>query len=139
MTPDQLAQSGTEHGEQTALFCWAALNTKRFPVLRWLYAIPNGGGRSRAEGSRFKAEGVKKGISDVCLPVPMWKGKANPSKIHYCGIYIEMKRKNGTMKDVKPEQDEFLEFVQGQGYYGCVAFGWEMAAKTLEWYLNEAI
>jgi hypothetical protein len=138
LTPAEIAKSGTEHGEQAALFFWAALNKARWPVLRWLYAIPNGGGRSPVEGSRLKAEGVKKGVSDVCLPVPMWKGKAEPSKTHYNGIYIEMKRKDGTIKDVKPEQGEFLEFVQSQGYYGCVCFGWEQASKTLEWYLDES-
>jgi hypothetical protein len=136
LTPAEIAKSGTEHGEQAALFFWAALNKARWPVLKWLYAIPNGGGRSPVEGSRLKAEGVKKGVSDVCLPVPMWKGEANPSKTHYNGIYIEMKRKDGTIKDVKPEQAEFLEFVQSQGYYACVCFGWEQASKTLEWYLT---
>lgn len=139
LTPADIAKSGTEHGEQAALFFWAAMHMKRWPVLKWLYAIPNGGGRSPVEGARLKAEGVKKGVSDVCLPVPMWKGQVSPSKIHYCGIYIEMKRKNGTPADVKPEQGEFLEFVQSQGYYGCVCFGWEQAAKTLEWYLCESV
>jgi hypothetical protein len=128
LTPEDIAKSGTEHGEQAALFFWAVFNRKKWPVLQWLYAIPNGGGRSPVEGSRLKAEGVKKGVSDICLPVP---------KQGYNGLYIEMKRKDGTIKDVKPEQAEFLEFVQSQGYYGCVCFGWEQASKTLEWYLGE--
>lgn len=127
LTPAEIAKSGTEHGEQAALFFWAAIHRKTWPVLEWLYAIPNGGGRSPVEGSRLKAEGVKKGVSDVCLPVP---------RRTFNGIYIEMKRKDGSVKDVKPEQGEFLEFVQSQGYYGCVCFGWEQASKTLEWYLN---
>jgi hypothetical protein len=129
LTPAEIAKSGTEHGEQAALFFWAAMNRTLYPCLKWLYAIPNGGGRSPVEGSRLKAEGVKKGVSDVCLPVP---------SNGFNGIYIEMKRKDGTAKDVKPEQAEFLEFVQSQGYYGCVCFGWEQASKTLEWYLTGA-
>lgn len=127
LTPAEIAKSGTEHGEQAALFFWAAMNRSLYPCLKWLYAIPNGGGRSPVEGSRLKAEGVKKGVSDVCLPVPSHG---------YNGLYIEMKRKDGTIKDVKPEQSEFLEFVLSQGYYGCVCFGWEQASKTVEWYLN---
>lgn len=127
MSPEKLAESGTEHGEQAALFFWAAMHRKQWPVLEWMYAIPNGGGRSAVEGSRFKAEGVKKGVSDVCLPV---------AKRGYHGLYIEMKRANGKPTDVKDEQGKFLEFVQLQGYYGCVCFGWEQASKTLEWYLN---
>jgi hypothetical protein len=119
LTPDAIAKSGTEHGEQAALFFWAAKNRTDHPCLRWLYAIPNGGGRSPV-----------KGVSDVCLPVP---------RRSFNGLYIEMKRKDGTIKDVKPEQAEFLEFVQSQGYYGCVCFGWEQASKTLEWYLCESV
>jgi len=130
LTPEDIAKSGTEHGEQAALFFWAAKMRVLYPVLKWLYAIPNGGGRSPVEGSRLKAEGVKKGVSDVCLPV---------SRKGYHGIYIEMKRMDGKSTDVKPEQSEFLEFVQNQGYYGCVCFGWKMAAKTLEWYLCENV
>lgn len=137
VTPESLASSGTEHGEQVALFCWAKQNESRYPVLRWLYAVPNGGGRSAAEGAMFKAEGVKRGVSDVCLPVAKSCYTLDGVFKQYHGLYIEMKRKNGTFKDVKPEQDLFLDFVQNQGYYGCVAFGWLQAARTLEWYLDK--
>ena len=75
MTPGQLAKSDSEAAHQTALFAWAALQVKRWPELRWLHHIPNGGSRgddakSRAiRGGQLKAQGVRTGVSDVSLPV----------------------------------------------------------------------
>lgn len=60
----------TEEEEQTALFSWARIMEARFPVLRWMHHIPNGGKRSKAEAARFRAAGVKAGVSDIFLPCP---------------------------------------------------------------------
>lgn len=46
------------------------------------FAIPNGGGRSKREAGRLKAEGVQSGVSDVFCALP-----AGP----YAGLFIEMK------------------------------------------------
>lgn len=127
ITPESLAKSGTEHGEQMALFCWAQINRELYPVLKWMFAIPNGGGRSAAQGAMLKAEGVKGGVSDVCLPV---------QRRGYAGLYIEMKKAKGVPSDVKPEQKEFMGFVKEQGYFADVAFGWTQAVQILEWYLH---
>lgn len=128
ITPEYLARSGTEHGEQMAVFCWASLNRERFPVLRWMFAIPNGGGRGMAQGAAFKAEGVKAGVSDICLPVPNREGSN--------GLFIEMKRADGKQGDVKKEQTDFIVFVRSQGYRAEVAFGWQQAVKIIEEYLT---
>jgi hypothetical protein len=56
-TPEQLAASGSELAHQTALFCWAALNTHLWPELRLLFAIPNEGQRSMRSGGQLKAAG----------------------------------------------------------------------------------
>lgn len=121
-----LTKGGSEHGQQMAVFQWAAFNRERYPVLRWLYAIPNGGGRSAAQGAALKAEGVKSGVSDLCLPVA--RGK-------YHGLYIEMKKEHGVPSDVSQLQKEFIAFIEGQGYCAGVAFGWSKAVVILEQYL----
>ena len=59
----------TESEEQQTLFSWATMQSGRYPELRLLYHIPNGGSRGKAEAGRFKAEGVKSGVPDLCLPV----------------------------------------------------------------------
>lgn len=64
---------------QVALFQWARLQECVRPALGLLHAIPNGGARPAIVGkdgrrfsvsaARMKAEGVKAGVPDVCLPV----------------------------------------------------------------------
>lgn len=124
ITPEILARPGTEHSHQCAVFCWASLNTTRFPVLKWMFAIPNGGERNIIVAASMKAEGVKKGVSDICLPVPM---------CGYHGLFIEMKKLTGG-KESK-EQIEFGAFLTEQGYLYRCCYGWEQAVETLEWYL----
>lgn len=131
MTPEQLAISGSESAHQTALFCWAALARPRYPELEWLHAIPNGGSRGSNQrdamrvGAKMKAEGVKKGVSDICLPV-----KRGP----WSGLYIEMK-KRGSGK-VSEEQSAFGAFVQVQGFGFVVCYTWIEARDAIEAYLN---
>ena len=139
MTPETLAKSGTEAAHQTALFAWAALQVKRWPELRWLHHIPNGGSRgddakSRAiRGSQMKAQGVRTGVADVCLPV---------RRGGWSGLYIEMKKpsekpvKATSKGGVSDDQAEFGAFVQSQGFGWIVCYSWEEAAEVLTQYLT---
>lgn len=125
MTPEQFARSGTEHGHQVAVFCWAALNTQKYPELRWLHAIPNGGLRDKVVAGKLKAEGVKRGVADIFLPVR--RGIS-------CGLYIEMKKPGGK---ATPEQKEFGAFVQSQGYLFYVCDHWQHAVNIIDSYLEK--
>jgi hypothetical protein len=78
----------SEHDEQVALFQMAALHEARIPELRYLFAIPNGGHRHKAVAGKLKAEGVKSGVPDVCLPIRIFEQKTG---YHYSALYIEMK------------------------------------------------
>ncbi len=141
MTPEQLAKSGSEAGEQTALFCWAATARKDYPELEWLYAIPNGGARGDARsamirGGQLKAQGVKAGVSDICLPV-----KRGP----WSGLYIELKRvslrpvRQGSSGGVTGDQARFGAFVLRQGYGFAVCYGWAEARDTIQGYLDWSV
>lgn len=77
----------TESVEQQCLFRWAAFQSGRFPELALLYHVPNGGSRKKAEAGRFRAEGVKAGVPDLCLPV---------ARGGFHGLYIELKRQKGS-------------------------------------------
>lgn len=134
ITPDQLTKSGTEHGEQMALFCWAAMSEQQrlYPELKWMYAIPNAGARgNKVAATQLVAEGVKSGVADICLPV-----RVQRDSFIYCGLYIEMKRKDGRMSDLSQKQQEFGMFVNLQGYEWRVAFGWANARDYILQYLN---
>lgn len=127
ITPEKLAESGTEHGHQAAFFCWAALPEIRqvYPVLRFMFAIPNGGLRHPATAGRLKAEGVKAGVPDILLPV---------TRVRWAGLFMEMKKKKGGR--VQAEQTEYHEFLTGQHYCVTVCYEWTTAVETVTSYLN---
>ncbi|MHB8388268.1 MAG: VRR-NUC domain-containing protein [Acidobacteriaceae bacterium] len=114
----------SEHAEQVALFQWAALASKRFPELKLLHAIPNGGARHIAVARKLKVEGVKAGVPDIFLPA---------ARGGYHGLYIELKRSKGP-KPTK-EQEAWLRALTKAGYLALWARGWEMARMMIESYL----
>ena len=132
ITPEQLAASGSEDSAQTALFCWSALPEvrSRYPELKWLAAIPNGGFRNKREASRLKAGGVKRGVPDLVLPL---------RNLMYAGLWLELKRiaRPGKVQGkTSSEQDEWLRWLNSQGYAAMVAYGWEEARNDILWYLE---
>lgn len=114
----------SEHAEQAALFRWAEFARSRLPELALLYAVPNGGHRHKATAARLKAEGVKRGVPDVCLPVA--RGGAH-------GLYIEIKTERGKPT---PEQLGWIRALRRQGYAAEVCRGWESARSMIEHYLT---
>lgn len=114
----------TEDEEQIWLFSWAKLKLGRFPELALMHHIPNGGQRSKTEAARFKAMGVKRGVSDIFLPV---------ARGGYHGLYIELKAEHGRPEK---EQEEWIAAVQEQGYYGAVCYGGMEAANLVEAYMK---
>ncbi len=113
-----------EHAEQAALFRWAEFARARLPELTLLHAIPNGGHRHKATAARLKAEGVKRGVPDLCLPVAR-------SGAH--GLYIELKTERGK---TTPEQLGWIRALRRQGYVAEVCHGWESARSMIEHYLS---
>lgn len=104
LDPWTRAKSGTEHGEQSALFMWcnmarmfsvaaaedpasysvaghaqrmygAPQGGECIPELGRLYAIKNQGHGDKIRGNQSKAEGVKAGVPDIFLPAPRHAGQ----------------------------------------------------------------
>ena len=117
----------TEAQEQTTLFQWAALMTHRWPELRLLHHIPNGGSRNAIEAARLKAQGVKPGVPDIFLPC---------ARGSWHGLYIEMKRRKGGR--VSDEQKEMIRLLIEQGYKAVVCYGWEEAKNVIVEYMKDA-
>ena len=93
----------TEHEEQRELVRWFR---QTWPGVR-IFAIPNGGARSKATAGRLKAEGVSPGVPDLFIPA--W------------GLWVEMKRSKGG--SLSPEQKDWIEYLTICGYRCIVAKG----------------
>ena len=124
----------TEHKEQVRVVDWANLNAGRWPELRLLHAVPNGGSRAAAEdrrGNRYSlearrlsAEGLKPGVPDLDLPV---------ARRGFHGLRIEMKSMDGR---VSADQTWWLRELAAQGYLAVVKYGADEAIATIKWYLE---
>jgi hypothetical protein len=114
-----------EDAEQRIIFQWAAMETAAHPELGLLYAIPNGGKRAIKTAIALKAQGVKSGVPDMCLPV---------ARNGYHGLYIELKRqKGGTVSET---QKSWITALAEQGYEAVVCKGAEEAIKVIKEYLK---
>jgi hypothetical protein len=113
-----------ERPHQVALIKWVRTVKDIYPVLRLLYAVPNGGDRNLRVARKLKAEGVLAGVADLCLPA---------ARRGYHGLYLEMKSEEGV---ATKEQKEFLRGVSAEGYCAVIAQGVDEAKATLEWYLG---
>lgn len=116
----------TEAEEQTALFEWTELQSGRFPEVRLLYHVPNGGSRNKTEAARLRAQGVKAGVPDLCLPVA--RGGKH-------GLYIELKRQRGGR--TSEEQEGWIKALRKQGFAAEVCKGWQEAAEMIVEYLRQ--
>jgi hypothetical protein len=101
----------SEHYEQVYFVSWF-----RKTFNDEIIAIPNGGARSRSEGAKMKAEGVKRGVSDLFIPA--WF------------LWIEMKRADGG-NGMSKEQKEWAEYVKSLGYDFMCCNGFEHAKSCV--------
>jgi hypothetical protein len=118
-----------EHHDQSIIFAWARLYEDKIPALRLMFAVPNAARRSPRQAAWLKAEGMKAGVPDIWLPVPM--GNAH-------GLVIELKsqRSDGRWGTVTLEQREWLDLLAARGYTTAVCLGAQEAMRTIATYLN---
>ena len=115
-----------ETQEQIWLMRWSQQPSIRgqYPDLKLLYHIPNERSDKR-QAAILKKMGVKRGVPDLCLPVP--RGQ-------FHGLYIEMKRTDGGR--VSDDQLWWNEQLISNGYASVICNGWESGKEALLWYLN---
>jgi hypothetical protein len=70
-----------ERQHQVALIRWVKAIEDAYPVLKLLYAVPNGGDRNLYVARKLKAEGVRAGVADLCLPVTCRKRWRNTPRM----------------------------------------------------------
>ena len=114
----------SELSEQIAVFNWAEFAKHKYPQLKFLFAIPNGGSRHIAEAVNLKKSGTKSGVPDMCLPV---------KRGEYGALYIEMKSDKGK---VSPFQSDWLKYLNENGYKAVVCRSSGEAIDTITKYLK---
>lgn len=105
------------------MFQWAAIACRTYPPLAWLYAVPNAGRRSPRAGQWMKAEGLRAGVPDVCLPVP--RGP-------FGALYIEHKRPGGKLT---PEQERWHRGLTAAGNRVMISHSFDQTRAALLEYL----
>lgn len=109
-----------EHEAQCEVVAWAAARVLAGQwELEWLFAVPNGGHRHPATAARLKAEGVKRGVPDLWLPIP------HGGKV---GCVIEMKIKPNIPTT---EQLAWLDELAAVGWRTAVAYSAAEAIAVL--------
>ena len=121
-----------EHFEQKAIFLWIEAKRQKYPDLTEAYAIPNGGDRHVVVATKLKAEGVQKGMPDICLPV---------ARGGYHALYIELKVKGDkvlkiTRGTLKPHQKDRIERLLKQGNLAVCCWGQDDAKDLLMRYIE---
>lgn len=118
--------SASENQHQMAVIKWTqqASIRRQWPELKLLFHIPNERYCTPQQGKILQRMGVRRGVPDLCLPVP--RGK-------YHGLFIEMKTETG---HATGDQEWWGEHLLAQGYFWEVCHGWESAVRVLEWYLS---
>ena len=101
--------------------------------LKWLHAVHNQGHGDAIRGAQAKAEGVKAGVADIFLPMPV--SKLIVEEVRYAGLYIELKKKDSGKAHA--EQLDFQADMRAAGYKCEIIHGWELARDEILRYLGK--
>lgn len=115
----------SEYKEAMALIEWCSY----MPLVRDLIIhIPNEGKRTPLQGLYLKRIGLRPGVSDFFLPLPI-----SP----YHGLWIELKRTSGGR--ITPHQAIWIERMKSLDYKAEIAYGWIAARDKILGYLKKSI
>ncbi|MGE4537621.1 MAG: VRR-NUC domain-containing protein [Desulfovibrio sp.] len=115
----------SEHEEQALVIARAEALAPSVPEMRMLFAIPNGGVRSKATAGKLKVEGVKSGVSDLFLSV---------ARGGYHGLYVEMKAHGS--RGASDAQKDWIAAAKSEGYRAEVCVGADAAWVVICEYLG---
>lgn len=152
MKPEDLAKSGSEFGEQSALFGWANSKQARdaFPHFynpesrRCKMYATNQNFTDAVKGARARQIGIQSGVADIFVPL---------ARHGMHGLFIELKidpehpqnqRTGKTGEPIAPkrgkpsqEQLTFRDQTRADGYGWVMCEGWQSARDVLLQYLSD--
>lgn len=113
---------------QASVVLWARArfeeDPNHFHDLDLLHCSLSGVPMTPAQAKRAKAQGMRPGIPDLCLPVPVGP---------YHGLYIEMKTEDGRLSE---DQKDVTERLALNGYKVVVAYNPCEAKEAIRRYYN---
>jgi hypothetical protein len=112
--------------EQAKVIAWARANERNYPFLWMLHSSLNGVKMTKAQAVRAIAQGMKKGVADLFLPV---------KKGVYSGLYIEMKSEKGR---TSIDQSKFLTAVSENDYLAHICYSAVEAIDKIKGYYNQS-
>ena len=112
--------SHPESDLQKACVRWFKL---QYPT-RIIFAIPNGGRRSKHEAAIMQGEGVMSGVADLFIP--------EPKQVSH-GLWVEMKIGTGKLQD---SQKSFLYEMVKRNYKTAVCYSLDEFMKVVNDYLK---
>ena len=113
-----------EDDEQAALFEWAAYQRyDNQPLTDFMWANPMGGKRNAREAARLKRQGVKAGVFDIFMAIPL-RGDF--------GLFIEMKVGDNSLS---AEQEKFKNDMTRKGYLCVICYSFDDANMEIENYI----
>lgn len=108
---------------QSSFISWVRYAEKTDWRLKLLFAVPNGGHRSKVTAAIMKREGQRAGVPDTILPYP-----AGP----FVGLAIEFKRPG---KPTTESQDKYIPLLEDAGWLVTICTDADQAIKTVTDYL----
>lgn len=110
--------------QQKLIEILATIPYKGLMLSDFIYAVPNGGFRTKRTGGVLKAEGVKKGIPDLHCFIAV---------APYHSLYIEMKTATG---DLTESQEVVIPMLRREGHKVVICRSVEQALNEIFKYLG---
>lgn len=120
--PQRRKRAHEEQSHQAALFKWLSLWNESVRAVT--FHIPNGGTRNAIEAKILKGQGVTPGVPDIYMAIP---------NLHYHGLFIEMKSKEGKITELQKKMHERLV---ANRYCVLVCYDWFEAKEGIIEYLK---
>lgn len=120
----KIKRASPEEDLQRDCMEWIRRSTGRYPILRWMVHVPNGGKRPKGEAGKLKAMGTKPGYPDLTLPrrYTRWPGLA-----------VELKSSTG---QVSTDQKDWLGAFVADGWLVAVCRSLDEFIAVLQVFLE---
>ena len=120
-------RSDVEHEMQVAQIEWTEWQGQLWPELLSIFAVPNQGKRSISGYGHMKAEGLKTGQWDLCLPV---------ARHGFGSLFVENKTLDLKKSKLSSEQINRGKILEAAGNLCYVIREFEHFKNLVTWYLR---